>query len=112
MARRPRLWLVVASLFTLINLVGAPFAAFEGEFMHAAVHVVLFFVGAYWLRNLASRSRLQAVAGDTQTIERLDQLQQRLDEIALGVERVGEAQRYTAKLAERATRPSADEDGG
>jgi hypothetical protein len=109
-ARRPKLWFVVASVFTFINLAGGVMAAASGEALHTLVHVALTIVGAYWVARLASRSRLQTELGDSQTIERLDQLQQRLDAIALGVERVGEAQRYTAKLAERATTSPADAD--
>lgn len=101
MTRRPRLWLVVASIFTFINLVGAPFALAAGEGPHAAVHVVLLVVGAYFVWRLVPRVRQQhqQQPGALQADERLENLQQSVDAIALEVERIGEAQRYTVKLA-------------
>ena len=49
------------------------------------------------------RARGQELPRPQQADERLEQLQQSVDSIALEVERIAEAQRYTAKLlAERA----------
>jgi hypothetical protein len=114
MTRRPKLWLVVASLFTLVNLAGAPFAALSGEPLHAAIHVALTLVGAYFVARLAPRARRQHLLGTQPAEERLDRLQHSLDAIAIEVERVGEAQRFLTKLgAERAraspAEPSSDE---
>jgi hypothetical protein len=89
--------LVAASLFTFINLGGAGFALAGGEMLHTAAHVVGLVVGAYFMWRLASqRQRLPAVE---QADERFEHLQQSVDAIALEVERIGEAQRYIAKLA-------------
>ena len=46
---------MVASLFTLINLVGAVLAAVSGEGIHAGVHVALVPLGVYLVWRLAPR---------------------------------------------------------
>jgi hypothetical protein len=100
--RRPKLWLVVASIFTFINVVGAPFALAAGEGLHTAAHVVLSVVGVFWVWHLASRARQQQQQQQPSALPadaRLEHLQQSVDAIALEVERIGEAQRYTVKLA-------------
>lgn len=99
MTRRSKLWLAVATLFTLINLGGAGIAGAGGEGLHTAVHVVLAVVGAYFMWRLASRSRPQQLPVVRQAAERLEHLQQSVDAIALEVERIGEAQRFLAQLA-------------
>jgi hypothetical protein len=91
--------LIAASIFTFINLAGAPFAFASGEPLHGAVHVVLLFVGAYWIWGLTSRARREQLPVSQLSDTQLDQLQQSVDAIALDVERIGEAQRYIAKLA-------------
>jgi hypothetical protein len=98
MTRRSK-WLVAASIFTLINLGGAPFAFAGGEMLHGATHVVLTVVGAFFVWRFASRR--EQVSAVEQTDERFDHLQQSVDAIALDVERIGEAQRYIAKLAKQ-----------
>jgi hypothetical protein len=96
MTRRSKLWL--ASLFTFINLGGAGLAVADGEGLHTAAHVVLLALGAYWIWRLTARAPIQQ-AGALQADERLEHLQQSVDAIALDVERIGEAQRFIAKLA-------------
>jgi len=103
MTRRSKVWLVLAALFTLVNLAGAPMAAAAGEGLHAATHVALMLLGAYLVWRLAPRSGRK---DDTPTLEpseeRLERLQQSMDAVAVEVERIGEAQRYNAKVqAER-----------
>lgn len=99
MTRRSNLWLLGASLFTFINIAGAGFALAAGELLHTAVHVVLVPVGAYFMWWRVSRTRRDQLPDAQLADARLDQLQQAVDAIALDVERVGEAQRYIAKLA-------------
>lgn len=103
--RRSRFWFVVASVFTFINLAGAVQAVAAGEGLHAAAHVGLLIVGAYFVWRLAPGQRRQqrgeqepgALPG-----ERLKDLQQSVDAIAVEVERISEAQGVIAKrLAER-----------
>ena len=104
-ARRSKFWFVVASVFTLINLAGAPLAIADGEWLHAAAHVGLLIVGAYFVWRLAP-DRWRQPQGQQQTgalpAERLKNLQHSVDAIALEVERISEAQRFIAKrIAER-----------
>jgi hypothetical protein len=101
MTRRSKLWLAVASLFNLINAAGGGYAVALGENIHAAVHAGLLVLGVFWAWRLATRAGQQDSLG-LASGERLEQLQQSVDAIALEVERVGEAQRFSAKLqAER-----------
>jgi hypothetical protein len=98
MTRRARLWLVAAALFTLANLAGAVYAALLGELRHGGLHVVLALLGAYVVSRLTADPRRDDLPGVARADERLEQLQQSLDSIALEVERIGEAQRFSLKL--------------
>ena len=98
MTRRSKFWRVVAALFTLINVAGAGFAAASGEGIHTAVHVALLLLGAYLVWWLTPRARGQDLARAQLAEQRLEQLQQSVDAIALEVERIGEAQRFSVKL--------------
>ena len=107
--QRAKLWLVVASLFALLNLGAAGVAAVGGAVLHTAAHVGLSLLGAYFVWRLAPRVRGQEMLAeeemldDQEAVPRLERLQQSLDAIGLEVERIGEAQRFTAKIvAERA----------
>src|SRR5262249_22523689 len=92
-----------ASLFALINLGGAGIAAVAGEVLHAAAHVALMLLGAYFAWRLAPRLRRQDMLAEKEADPRLERIQQSLDAIGLGVERIGEAQRFTTKIvSERA----------
>lgn len=103
MTRRMQGWLVTAVLFTLVNAVAAGFAAAESEAMHAGAHVVAMFLGTYAVWRLATRLVRQDGPALVPTDQRLEQLQQSVDVVAIEVERLGEAQRFNAKLdAERA----------
>ena len=98
MARRLTVWRAVAAGFTLINFGGFIFAAVTGELMHAAVHAVLTVLGAVMYGVLRLRSAPQAAALPQETADRLKHLEQSVDALAIGVERVGEAQRYQTKI--------------
>lgn len=100
MTRRTKIWLGIASVFTLVNLGGFIVAAAGGEGGHALVHLALLVPGVYWVWRLVSP---RGARGDAQLVDqKLAQLQQSMDAIALQVERVGEAQRFAAKVvAER-----------
>ena len=101
--QRAKLWFIVASLFTLVNLGGAGVAAVAGEGLHTAAHVVLGLLGAYFVWRLAPRARGQEILAEEEADPRLERLQQSLDAIGLEVERIGEAQRFATKIvAERA----------
>src|ERR1700680_1693919 len=106
MTRTSMLWRVAAALFILINAAGAVYALAMGEPMHAGVHVALLVVGfAGWRGGQWRRRRGQAAAQLPDV--RLDYLQQSVEAVALEVERIGEAQRYSDKLrAEKDEPPS------
>jgi hypothetical protein len=104
MDRRSKVWLAVASLFNLINAAGGGYAAALGEERHAILHAVLLLGGAIWAWRLATRSAKQDTPG-LPSGQRLEQLQESVDAIALEVERIGEAQRFTAKLKQERAEP-------
>jgi hypothetical protein len=91
----------VAAGFTVVNVLGAGYAIAMGEALHAGGHVALSVIGAMvmaWMLPGRMTPSPTPLAED-----RLQRLQQSVDAIALEVERIGESQRYTAKLdAERA----------
>ena len=102
MTRRYRIWRLIVALFSVLNVGGAVFALVSGEPLHAAAHVALLVV-TYVVWMLMARSRGLDLPQGRPVDERLEHLQQSLDAIAIDVERIGEAQRYAAKvLAERA----------
>ena len=96
-----RAWIPVAWLLSLANLGAVWFAALPGEPWHASIHAalaVLLAVGAQ--RLMARRASLGAEAAIGESRE--ERLEQAIDAIALELERVGEGQRFVAKvLAER-----------
>lgn len=96
-----RAWIPVAWLLSVANLGAVWFAARPGEPWHATIHAllaVLLAVGAQRLTVRRSSLRAQAAIGD----DREDRLEQAIDAIAVELERVGEGQRFVAKLlAER-----------
>jgi hypothetical protein len=98
MGRRTGLWQIAAAVFTVVNLVGLGMAMAAREQMHSGIHVALSVLGAYAMWRLSGRrgsvDPSYAEIGET----RLEQLQQSVDAIALEVERIGEAQRFHAKL--------------
>ena len=102
MSRRGKIWLAVAAVFSIVNAGGAAYALLNGEWMHGGIHVVLLALTVYVVARslprgtpaLAEEPFEPAAVGD----ERLEMLQQSVDAIAVEVERIGEAQRYSAKL--------------
>lgn len=98
MTRRSKLWLVLASVFTLINLGGAGYAVAEGEALHAVLHAGLLLLGGYAVRRLLPRAREPDAPGVGSAELHLEQLEQSVDAIALQVERIGEAQRFMVRL--------------
>jgi hypothetical protein len=98
MPRRSTVWRAVVAAFTLINLGGLIFAMVQGESMHAAVHAVLTVLGVVAFGVLRTRPSAESAALPQETAERLKHLEQSVDALAIGVERVGEAQRYQTKI--------------
>ena len=102
MTRSAKLWRVATIAYFFINGAGAIYAAAMGESMHAVVHVALFLVGAgAWAAwRMRSPDSQQETLAAAEANQRIEHLQHALDSIALNVERIGEAQRYEAKILE------------
>jgi hypothetical protein len=98
MIRRPALWRALSALFTVINLVGLGWAVAEAEGPHAAAHVALALLGMYGMWRFSARTGREDESIAELGELRLEQLQQSVDAVALEVERIGEAQRFNAKL--------------
>lgn len=103
MARKVTWKQYVLAGYVIVNLGGGVFALAQGEAMHALLHGVLLLIplSIYLSRRIAPRERLdfpRPVAAE----QLLERMQQSVDAIAVEVERIGEAQRFNAKLiAER-----------
>jgi hypothetical protein len=97
-----KIWPVAAGLFTVLNAGGAGFAIAMREPGHAVGHAAAMLFG-YLLWRAVSRSSRVQLSESGSTTQRLDLLQQSVDAIALEVERISEAQRFSVRLqAERA----------
>jgi hypothetical protein len=120
MTRRSKVWLAVAAVFTLVNLAGAVMAAMEGELLHSGSHVALTFLGAYVVWRLAPGryGRRSWGQGDSEIptpphelTDRLTQLEQSVDAVAIEVERIGEGQRFMTHLFTDTDTPRAPGEG-
>ena len=103
MTRRAMSWQVVAAIFGLANGAGAGFAAAQSEPLHAGAHVALGLLGVCVVWWLAARAGQQDVPTLSRADERFEQLQQSVDAVAVEVERIGEANRFSAKLQSERT---------
>ena len=114
MTKGRKTWLVVAWLFTLINFGGGAFVLVNEplDAWHSLTHFVLALAGIVWIGALTRRSAGPIDSRDIETQQRLVQLQQSVDAVALEVERIGEAQRFTAKLAADRAARMPQRDGG
>lgn len=113
MTRRARtLSLAAAALFVVINSAGALFAAVRGEALHAGVHVVLALLGTYFAWQLSPwrAGRAAVAAPDGEYADRLTQIEESVNAVAVEVERIGEGQRFmTRVLSEEGTPERAPE---
>jgi len=104
MAERSGFWRAAAAVFTVINVGGAIYAVAGGEMMHASVHVLLLIGTFIWWKAPSNDARREEeVTSIPQLDSHLDHLQQSVDAIALEVERIGEAQRFVAKVIQKDT---------
>jgi hypothetical protein len=98
MSRGRGIWKAAAVVFTVVNLIGIGMAVAAQEQMHTGIHVALSLLGAYAVWRLFDRSARVQPGTDDLAEPRLEALQQSVDAIAVEVERIGEAQRFNAKL--------------
>ena len=90
-------WRITWALFTLANAAGAGWALARSEMPHASTHVGLMLFGAFLFWTTERRSLREEMKSVPPSDERLARLQQSVDAVALEVERIGEAQRFSAK---------------
>lgn len=109
MTRRSKVWLAAAVVFVAVNLGGVVYAAVRGELLHCAVHVALLVPGVWLVARLYRRGQDEADAMDLAADDfpdRLKDLEQSVDAVALEIERIGEGQRFmTRVLSDRAAKP-------
>ena len=100
MTRRSKLWSLAAGAYAFVNLAGTIWAAVEGEEMHMMLHIFLLLLGlaGYVGWRFARRGQPQDLPRPQLSEERMEYLQQSVDALALELERVGEAQRFSDKL--------------
>ena len=109
MTRRSKLWRWAAAAYMFINVAGLAYAAAMGEEMHAMLHLALTLAGVagYVGWRLARRGSSRDLPEVQQAEARIEYLQQSVDAMALELERVGEAQRFSDKLrVERGDTPN------
>lgn len=112
MTRRSKIRTGAAALFSLVNLAGAVMATAQREFLHAGTHVALFLLGAYVVRRVwrPSVTMVPAERVPRELDDCLTHLELSIEAVALGVERIGEGQRFiTSFLTLNATPTTAGE---
>lgn len=117
MRRRTKVWLTVAVVFGVVNAAGAVMAAIAKEPVHAMTHVALAIIGAYVAGALVVAARrpvdVPRVAGAELESEQLAHLELSLEGLAVGVERMGQGQRFVSRLfATRHSHPEPRNDVG
>jgi hypothetical protein len=103
MDRDNKFWVALAVLFTLANAVAAGFYV-RAEPAHGFAHAAAMVFGTWlvwWLATPPMKKQASLMPAD----ERLAQLQQAVDAVAVEVERIGESQRYSAKIQSKREDP-------
>jgi hypothetical protein len=102
MIKRSKLWRWAAIAYVFINVGGLLYAWRMDEEMHAMAHLFLLLLGVagYIGWRLARRGTPQQdhLPRAQLAEQRIEYLQQSIDAMALELERVGEAQRFSDKL--------------
>ena len=106
MTLRAKFGWTIAAVSVIVNAGGAVYALLRAEWMHGGLHVALLAITVFLIALLRPGARRSAdEIGDDRAEPRpvadarMEQLQQSVDAIAIEVERLGEAQRFNAKLA-------------
>lgn len=114
MSRGSRVWLALAVVFVVVNVLGVGYAVALHEVPHACIHAGLALLGAVPVWRLTARgsSRRAMSAAEAPTSVprddlsgRLARLEQSVDSVAIEVERIGEGQRYVTRLFTDRGRP-------
>lgn len=104
--RLGRGWRISARIFTGINVLGFIYAVSMSEPLHAAAHALIQLLGmsVYLVWRFSTREVAQHIPLSDPASDLLARIQHSVDRIALDVERVGEAQRFQAKLLQQKTK--------
>lgn len=97
MIRRSRPWQLAGAAFVVINVLGLVWAASMREPGHAVLHAGLL-IGGFILWQVMPWGRRDVQQQVSAPADRVEYLQTSVDAIALEVERIGEAQRFSEKL--------------
>jgi hypothetical protein len=111
MTWRAKFWWGVAGVSVLVNAGGAVYALRYGEWMHGGAHVAMLALTLFLVKLLRHRAVATVEEREQPVMPedvRMQQLQQSVDAIAIEVERIGEAQRFSAKLQAQQSEPSAE----
>ncbi|HET9011491.1 MAG TPA: hypothetical protein VFN38_06720 [Gemmatimonadaceae bacterium] len=100
---RSRKWLVAAWIFTAINVLGIGPALYMREGSHTLIHVVLALLGMLAIQRLSSGGSDVRLGGTlagrpSEISDRLTNLEQSVDAVAIEIERVGEGQRFMTRF--------------
>lgn len=102
MIKRSTLWRLAAGAYAFINVAGLAYAWAMGEEMHAMLHLFLLLLGiagyAGWRLARRGAPRQDHLPRAEPAEQRIEYLQGSIDAMALELERVGEAQRFSDKL--------------
>lgn len=102
MIKRSKLWRLAVGAYVFINVAGLLYAWRMDEEMHAMLHLFLLLLGVagYIGWRIARRGVPQEDHLPRAQVaeQRIEYLQQSVDAMALELERVGEAQRFSDKL--------------
>jgi len=102
MIKRSTFWRLAAGAYVFINAAGLVYAWAMREEMHAMLHLflLLFGIAGFIGWRLARRGAPQQdhLPRAELAEQRIEYLQQSIDAMALELERVGEAQRFSDKL--------------
>jgi hypothetical protein len=105
MTLRAKFWWTIAAVSVIVNGAGAVYALLNREWLHGGAHVAAFALTVYLIalfRPHARRTVDDSLGYGDEPVSpgdaRMEQLQQSVDAIAVEVERIGEAQRFSAKV--------------
>jgi hypothetical protein len=109
MSWRANVWLGLGVLFAFVNLGGGVYAAAQGELLHAGVHAGLLLLGVYLMWRLVPRRSARPLPNEL--TDRLTNLEQAVDAVAVEVERIGEGQRFMTRFFTENRTPRAHGEG-
>jgi hypothetical protein len=95
---KTRFWNAVLVLLSGVNLVAVWFAARPAEPWHATTHAALALGFGLWAQRRMGREQHREPAAASLPDERLERIERGIEAVAIEVERIGEMQRFAAKI--------------